>query len=502
MRASTLVPALSLLLAATGCPVVAQAAPAVESVTPTSGVTTAALASGTNVIVVVVDDANDVTCSRLPQFLPKVSALMRDQGACFENATTSSPLCAPSRASLQTGQLGHNSGVSKQRDAPHLRIQDTIQDDLSRAGWTTYGTGKFFNGISPWEFESGARSSGFDSSDFWASSKYYDYELWDDTTQTHHRPPDRVNATTRTGEFLRSFIQDQTLSPDPFYAYVAFKTPHTDNSATTEAGRLPQPTPANAQRKVPPFRFTPEADRRDKLPVFRKKLSSRASLERLYTARTRAMYDVDDEMGKTFDLLRSTGELDNTAIFFTSDHGYHLGENGWETKGDPYPRAMNVPLLAYLPGTFGAGRVVTRPVGLVDVAPTIHDIVGTTPGHRFDGRSLLSSYRRTGTFSELENERNGESGRAVSLRANKYPGAIPTWAAYRQGKRMMVAYYRPNGTVLAREFYADSGARRNLLWKGVRKRPSPKVLAAFRAKINQGRRCAGTVEQGARNPCP
>ena len=68
------------------------------------------------------------------------------------------------------------------------------------------------------------------------------------------------------------------------------------------------------------------------------------------------MYDVDDEMGKTFDLLRARGILDDTAIFFTSDHGYHLGENGWETKGDPYPTAMDVPLLAFLPGTFPPAR--------------------------------------------------------------------------------------------------------------------------------------------------
>jgi N-acetylglucosamine-6-sulfatase len=456
-------------------------------------------ASDLNVVVVVVDDASDIKCAQMHRFLPRTSRLMRDQGTCFEHATVTSPACCPSRAVLQTGQMGHNSGVARQIDAPRLRVETTIQDHLTRAGYETYGTGKYFNGISPWLFESGERSSGFRTSDFWAGSQYYGYTLWDDEAGEPRKPSERIHATTRTGMFLREFIEGQADADRPFYAYAAFKAPHTDNSAPTKAMRLPKATPANADRAVPPFRWNPEADRRDKLPIYRHRLQPRSYYEKFYRARTRSMYDVDDEMGRTFDLLRAQGKLDKTAIIFTSDNGYHLGENGWETKGDPYQASMDVPMLAYLPGAFARGKVDKRPVGLIDIAPTLYDLLDVRPRHVLDGHSLLRSYRRPGTFFELQNEQS----RVLYKEAGYAPGRVPTWAMYRKGVRSYIEYYRKNGSLVRAEFYNDPQFKQNLLWPGFRnQRPKPKVIAEFRKALRKGRTCAGTRESGARNPCP
>ncbi len=451
-----------------------------------------------NVMVVVLDDASDVSCRGMARYYPQINRLLRNRGTCFENATVTSPACCPSRAVLQTGQFGHNNTVQRQIDAGRLRVQDTIQDQLSEAGYDTYGTGKYFNGISPWLFESGERSSGFLSSDFWASSKYYDYELWDEEAQEPRRPAERIHATTRTGMFLRQFLTERTEKERPFYAYAAFKAPHTDNSAPNEALRLPKPTPANADRTVPPFRWNPEADRRDKLPIFQQRIGSRRYFARFHAARTRSQYDVDDEMGKTFDVLREQGVLDTTAIFFTSDNGYHLGENGWETKGDPYQASMDVPLLAYLPSVFGAGEVDSRPVGLIDIAPTVYDLLDLKPQHRLDGHSLLSAKRRKGSFFELQNEKS----RVLYREAGYAPGLVPTWAMYREGRRSYIEFYDKRQRLLRSEYYVDPQNKVNLLWEGSTRRPSPRVLQHFRAKLRQGRTCAGTASQGARNPCP
>ncbi|MDO9457897.1 sulfatase-like hydrolase/transferase [Nocardioides sp.] len=452
-----------------------------------------------NVMVVVIDDGSDVSCAQMNRYFPKISRVLRDRGTCFENATVTSPACCPSRAVLQTGQFGHNNTVKRQIDAGKLRVEDTVQDQLSEAGYDTYGTGKFFNGISPWLFESGERSSGFLSSDFWASSKYYDYVLWDDEAQKPRKPADRVHATTRAGTFVRDFIADRDDQTRPFYTYVAFKAPHTDNSAPNKALRFPRPTPANANRAVPPFRWNPETQKRDKLPIFQHRIASRKYYAKLYAARTRAQYDVDDEMGKTFDLLEAKGLLDTTAIFFTSDNGYHLGENGWETKGDPYQASMDVPLLAYLPGTFGAGKVDSRPVGLIDIAPTVYDLLGLEPQNLLDGHSLLSSKRRKGTFFELQNEKS----RVLYKEAGYAPGLVPTWSMYREGKRSYIEFYDKDDRVIRSEYYVDKENKRNLLWRGsTLQRPSPRVLAHFRERLRRGRTCAGTASQGSANPCP
>lgn len=494
MRAKLLFLALvTLLVTIAGCQ-----AGGPDAAGSSSGSDRALPAVDVNVMVIVTDDGSDIRCDQFRRYFPKTSAVLRDRGTCFENATVTSPACCPSRAVLQTGQFGHNSLVTRQIDAGKLRVQDTVQDQLSEAGYDTYGTGKFFNGISPWLFESGQRSSGFLSSDFWASSKYYDYVLWDEEAQAPRKPAERIHSTTRTGMFLRQFLTERPEKDRPFYAYAAFKAPHTDNSAPNKALRFPRPTPANADRPVPPFRWNPEADRRDKLPIFRHRIASRAYYARLYAARTRSQYDIDDEMGKTFDLLREQGELENTAIFFVSDNGYHLGENGWETKGDPYQASMDVPMLAYLPSTFPAGRIDSRPVGLIDLAPTIYDLLDLKPQNLLDGHSLLSGKRRKGSFFELRNEKS----RVLYKEAGYAPGLVPTWAMYREGRRSYIEFYDNERKLIRAEYYVDPQNKRNLLWPGSPVKPSERVINHFKTRLRKARTCAGTASQGSRNPCP
>lgn len=455
-------------------------------------------ASDRNVVVVVVDDASDIACDRFADYMPRTAALLRDRGTCFEEATAAGPTCAPSRASLMTSQLSHNNGAPLQTDADQVRVEDTLQATLGRAGWTTYGTGKYFNGLPVFDVEAGTLDSGFASSDFWGSSKPYGYQLWDDETQQPSTPGDGVHATTRTGDFLRRFIASQEGVERPFYAYAAFKAPHTDNSARTLTARMPRATPRNRDRPVPTFETRWEADTRDKLPVFQGTLAPRGYYARLHAARIRALYDVDDEMGKMIAELRRTNELDDTAIFFTSDQGYHLGENGWETKGDPYPATSDVPLLAWIPDAVPTGRVDTSPVSGLDVGPTVYELTGTTPDHQVDGRSLLAPRPREGLYSE------GFSGRTrLDMRGRSYhPGRIPTWAMYRAGGRAYIEYYDPAGATIQREFYRDAAMTDNILARGSRARPSTKTLAEFRDQLRRARTCAGTDLAGAVNPCP
>lgn len=62
-----------------------------------------------NIVVVMTDD--QALSQAAPQYMPRVTKLLRDQGTSFENAFLTTPLCCPSRATLLTGQYGHNNGV-------------------------------------------------------------------------------------------------------------------------------------------------------------------------------------------------------------------------------------------------------------------------------------------------------------------------------------------------------------------------------------------------------
>ena len=457
-------------------------------------------ANGLNVIIFLVDDMDDFSCQETKRFLPRSSKWLLANGRCFQNASVSSPVCCPSRAVLHSSQLPHNNGVRRQLDAKAFRVDESLQRTLSMAGMTTYGTGKHFNGVKAWEYESGKRPSGFDSSDFWPGAKAYGYKLWNDQLDKPVKPAEDVHATVRSGSFLRSFVTRMNAEESPFYAYVGFKAVHTDNSADTEKGRLPRATPQNSHRAVPPLDWDPEADTSDKLPIFQAELRGKPYFARLHRARVRALYDIDDQVDRTFRLLTETGLLATTAVIFTSDNGYHLGQNGWETKGDPYRSAIDVPLLAYHPPAFGTGVVDRRDVGLIDVGPTVYELLDVEPVHRLDGHSLLDGRGRPGgSFYEYFRD----DSLVARREAGRAPGLVPNWAMYRQGNRSYIQFYDRRGSIIRHEFYADRWQKRNLLHPShAEDRPRERVLRKFRQRLAEARTCAGTREAGAARPCP
>jgi arylsulfatase A-like enzyme len=455
------------------------------------------VAAPSNAIVIVVDDMDDFTCADAHLYLPKSSKWLVDQGRCFEDATTASPVCCPARAMIMTGQLPHNNGVRRQNEADQLIAADTVQHDLGQAGIATYGTGKFLNGLDPAELKNGEFDSGFGESDFWNHYDYLNYDLIDDDGH-RYTPPQKVHTTIRTGDNLRTYVADKAEEGGPFYVYGAFLAPH-DQTGYGQ-GRLPQPTPANAGRPVPPFDYRPEKDTRDKLLPFQSLEHDLPYYRAKEATRVRALYDVDDQVSSLFELLDAKDLLETTAVIFTSDNGYALGENGWEGKAVPYPASVNVPLLAYLPPGVGERGRDTRPVDLVDIAPTIYDLFDVTPDHVIDGHSLLGDHVRTrGRVLEFANERSN-----LVLRESGYsPFRVPTWSMLRDGNRALVQYYR-SGRLWQREYYEDLGMQRNLLWSGLTKeqKPSWATIKDMVHDLKRLRNCAGTDEQGSPNPCP
>ena len=452
-----------------------------------------------NVVVLLADDMDDFSCAETATYMPESSPWLHDQGRCYENATVSSPVCCPSRAVMQTGQLNHNNGVRTQKDARKLRVPTSMQRLLTRAGLATYGTGKLYNGVKAWDYESGDLESGFAASDFWQRTNYYGYKLWSEEKQKPLRPTDDVHTTVRTGDFTTAFLDSVVDQPGNFYAYAGFKAPHTQNLAGEGVLRFPVPTPANAERPVPPMRWNPERDTSDKLEIFSQLDHGRRYFAKFNAARVRAFYDVDQQMARVLQLLEDAGRLDDTVVVFTSDNGFQLGSNGWEGKSIPYRDSLEVPLLIRYPDAFEPGSVDRRRVGLVDIAPTVYDLLGITAPHVLDGHSLLSDASRRSTFHEFTNEKS----KLVADESGEEATHVPSWATYRIGDRAYVEYYGRSGEVLQREFYTDRDEKQNLLApEYAAQRPSEQVLARFERLLTAARTCAGTEESGADNPCP
>jgi arylsulfatase A-like enzyme len=126
---------------------------------------------------------------------------------------------------------------------------------------------------------------------------------------------------------------------------------------------------------------------------------------------------VDDLFGQVLGKLEETGELENTFIVFTSDHGDMLGDRGRISKYCMYEGSVRVPLIVAGPGVKGAGVGVVdeRPAELVDVLPTILDAAGQQVPEHLPGFSLLSDLSRTASFAEMHGRGYEEYQRAPTL---------------------------------------------------------------------------------------
>jgi hypothetical protein len=115
-----------------------------------------------------------------------------------------------------------------------------------------------------------------------------------------------------------------------------------------------------------------------------------ASLRTLRNQRLASLRAVDDLVGTVVAALRQTGRLERTALLFTSDNGYLLGQHRWQSKVLVYEESIRVPLVLRVPG--GGTPPAVGAIALNnDLAPTLLALAGLAPdpGHVMDGRSLL-----------------------------------------------------------------------------------------------------------------
>ncbi len=99
---------------------------------------------------------------------------------------------------------------------------------------------------------------------------------------------------------------------------------------------------------------------------------------------------MDDLVGWVVDTLETTGQLENTVIIYTSDHGELLGAHGLFLKGVPaYEEVYQIPFIASGPG-ITQGHTCSALASHVDLGPTILDLVGADNLKDVDGRSFAS----------------------------------------------------------------------------------------------------------------
>lgn len=117
--------------------------------------------------------------------------------------------------------------------------------------------------------------------------------------------------------------------------------------------------------------------------------------KRMWTAYYAAVSFMDEQLGRIVSELDRLGLRDSTAIVFTSDHGYHLGDHTFWQKNNLHEQVIRVPLMISAPG-YSPGRSDSI-VELVDLFPTLADLTGLPTPKDLHGTSLVPILKDSST---------------------------------------------------------------------------------------------------------
>ena len=131
----------------------------------------------------------------------------------------------------------------------------------------------------------------------------------------------------------------------------------------------------------------------------------RPAVEALYDA---DVFEADRRLGSVIEALRARGRFDDTLLMVVADHGEEFGEHGaWQHDQSLYEELVRVPLVVRLPGGRSGGTRVATPVSLVDVVPTVAEVLSRPELARgARGRSLLGAEARSGKIPAISQRVN------------------------------------------------------------------------------------------------
>lgn len=319
-----------------------------------------------------------------------------ERGVRFDAAYTPYPLCAPARAAFMTGRYGSRLGCYDNAAVLHAD-EPTIAHYLANAGYEAVLSGKM-HFIGPDQLHGFRRRLTTDV--FPANID------WVPLVDEHGRFPAGGHAHLyvapnvgvrrwtkflsydeethfRALEYLRE--RGRTTPHEPFFLIASYHHPHDPFHVTQELWDLYE----GAEIAIPSFpddlettysamdRWVNQAHETEQVA-----LDDPDNLRLLRRAYYGLVTYIDRKVGELVAALEQTGQLQDTIIVFTADHGDMLAEKRMVQKRSFYEWSARIPLIVWFGDQRVAGRTIAQPVTLMDLVPTLLDWAGVPDDQR------------------------------------------------------------------------------------------------------------------------
>lgn len=342
-----------------------------------------------NVLFIITDDQSSDTIHALGNHqiqTPNIDRLVKE-GVAFKNAYimggTSPAVCSPSRAALFSGKSLWNTECQGQFGFEISEKNVTLPEAFRKNGYETFATGKNEPGIE------GHFARSFSSAEhiLFKGMTRDQYQLplhqFDPEGDYKNQKPITHKGTHSdimyTDACLR-FLEKHDTSEKPFFAYLAFQTPHDPRQSPAEfrerykdeamplpVAFMPQHPFDNGMLRIRDEMLAPFPRTGD---VVRKHIAD-------YYA---CITHIDFQIGRILTALEQKGLRENTLIVFTSDNGIAIGSHGLMGKQNIYDHSVHVPLILSGPGV-PKNEIRDQLCYIYDLYPTLCDLAGIkTPG--------------------------------------------------------------------------------------------------------------------------
>lgn len=391
-----------------------------------------------NILVILTDQQSNNTVSWIGNPNVRTPAMdeIASKGIFFTESYCTSPVCGPSRSSIITGKMPHETGAVW--NPTQLRPETpTLGDIFAKAGYNTVWAGK-------WHVKSEFPAR--QKLDSVRGFKVIPFTVPENENVRLNLGRFSAGGLWTFGEFTDRPIADAAIDyisnyneQKPFLLAVSLHNPH-DINHLVRASKEYDSWPWEKIESLPdlPGNFQipeeePDAVKQkrkmdhygDELLIAQNYSSSdwRAYLYNYY----RFIEMVDFQIGRILKALREKGFSENTIVIFTSDHGDGMASHQWAAKLSLYEEASKVPFLLYWEGRIPRGIIDRKHlVSGVDLAPTLCDYAGIEPNLSFSGKSLKpivedpNAVVRKHLIVELEDDNKDTSRHARMIRNSRF----------------------------------------------------------------------------------